>query len=843
MAAIAVHPLQAPGADPWPAVADAAHRWWQAQGVAPRDAVVLLPFAALLPLARAAFGRHGGWQPRIETPLTLAAALAPPPPAEPGAPTGDAVFDRLQAAALLRQQPWGAARERTDRRGFAHIVGAFVDSAHAFRDAVLALPPPERPAFWGVARERLPAATGPGGFEALLLRAALEWAATAGAAASDALFAHRPAAWVVLRLGGADALSEALPAATGRPGLVLDLDAAPADGPAPRRWVCDDAEAEAQAAAAQVIEALNAGRVPVGLVALDRVLVRRVRALLARHEVPVLDETGWTLSTTRAAARVMSLLRAAAPGAGADARLEWLKTWPPAFAAPRALRLLEAHWRDPGRALADDARALWERAQAQLAPLAAARERDLAAWLAQLRERLAEDGSLDHLRADPAGHQVLQSLRLLTPGAAWQAAAEALPLDLAGFTAWVDATLEAAQFVPPPPERLAEVVLTPLARAIGRPFACVVVPGADERHLGALAPPPGLAGDALAAALGLDHAAARRDRQRHAFAALLRAPGVVLLRRRLEGDEPLAPSPEVEAAALAAARAGTPWPAEAAWQPARAVLAAQPVARPAPVAPQHLPARLSASAVEALRQCPYRFFARSVLGLFEPDELDTALAKRDYGNWLHAVLYRFHRDRRPGTDDASALAAAADAETAAQGLDAAELLPFRASFDQFAPAYLQWLAGRDAEGWQWHEGEVTRRATPEATAPTVLEGRLDRIDRAPDGTLQVLDYKTQSSTDLKKKVGQPLEDTQLAFYAAVEPAATLAVYLALDDADAPVTVTHPDVPATAAVLVRELGAELARLRAGEPMPALGEPPACEHCEARGLCRRDHWGTP
>ena len=45
---------------------------------------------------------------------------------------------------------------------------------------------------------------------------------------------------------------------------------------------------------------------------------------------------------------------------------------------------------------------------------------------------------------------------------------------------------------------------------------------------------------------------------------------------------------------------------------------------------------------EALRACPYRFFAQSVLGLRAADELDPEVEKRDYGKWLHEVLHRFH---------------------------------------------------------------------------------------------------------------------------------------------------------------------------------------------------------
>jgi ATP-dependent helicase/nuclease subunit B len=54
------------------------------------------------------------------------------------------------------------------------------------------------------------------------------------------------------------------------------------------------------------------------------------------------------------------------------------------------------------------------------------------------------------------------------------------------------------------------------------------------------------------------------------------------------------------------------------------------------------------------------------------------------------------------------------------------------------------------------------------------------------------------------------------------------------------TVVHEQVLHSAEVLVRELGGEIMRLRAGAPMPALGEGEVCETCEMRGLCRRDHW---
>ncbi len=39
-----------------------------------------------------------------------------------------------------------------------------------------------------------------------------------------------------------------------------------------------------------------------------------------------------------------------------------------------------------------------------------------------------------------------------------------------------------------------------------------------------------------------------------------------------------------------------------------------------------------------------------------------------------------------------------------------------------------------------------------------------------------------------------------------------------------------------------IAADVRRLRDGAALPPLGEGSACEHCDARGLCRRDHWST-
>jgi ATP-dependent helicase/nuclease subunit B len=829
----------------WPRLAGMAVDWLRSCGVNPRDTVVLVPHAGLLSPARAGFAQLGGWQPRIETTRTLACALAPPTAHADGALSGDRATDQLTAAALLRRHaPGWIAR---NARAFSDAVDATVDTAAALRDAALARRPQERAAWWSALRADLPPHDGPGAAERWLARVALEWAAAFDLDAADALWAHRAQAWIAVSAGGFDALTTGLLAQAERV-LWIDadglperpFDAAAALPPPVGQWA-QGLEAEAQAAARVVLEALDRGRAPVALIAQDRLVVRRIRALLERSGVALADETGWALSTTRAGATVMALLRAALPGAGRDAMIEALKAESPAEAA--ALEDAWRHERDaPPEALAAQ-QAFRERLDSWCPP----RLRSLGDWLAQLP--VAAPRTIDRLAADSAGARVLAALRIDASAAppGWSRVAAATRLDLHAFMAWVDQQLEGATYVAPATQA-AEVVVLPLARAVLRPFGAVVMPGCDERSLGDSRIGTTLLPDALARRYGVPEATSMRQREVLSFAQLLRAPNLQLLRRTHDGDEPLAASALLQRVALARRRLGaSPFVEHAAVAP-RMRVERQPIERPAPSMADDLPRRVSASTVEALRECPYRFFARTALALTEPDELDAEVDKSDYGRWLHAVLHRFHEQRTTAADDRRAsLLAIADEQASQMALDAAALLPFRAAFDTFVDHYLDWLREHEAAGWRYAVGEAARRCAPPDLGGLTLEGRLDRIDHHADGGAMLIDYKTGNADRFARRVRTPLEDTQLAFYAALltdephEPPPR-AIYLVLDERDRPKVHEHADVARSAAALVEGLGADFDALRRGDGAPALGEGEACAYCGARGLCRRDHWSA-
>jgi ATP-dependent helicase/nuclease subunit B len=867
----------------WTRIAECSAAWLKRETLAARDAIVLLPFSQHLPLARRAWAALDGWPPRLETTRTLALSFGPEIAAGEGEVSFDMATDQLAAAQLLRGQTWAADWQRRDARSFQWAVKRMVETAHGCLRCAAQQAPDARAAFWERARQLL-AAGGPGEMERALARIALEWAAAGNTRPlTDTLFGLQPSSLIVVQAGGADPLCEALIdnfERQGCPILLFDtdlqLDLAFEHG-APQAEmqlaVCEGFEDEAQATAAAVLAHVNQGQVPVALIAQDRMLMRRVRALLDRSGVSLADETGWTLSTLPAATQLMAMLRAAQARAGLDAWLDWLKSDLAQGLADGETSLVRLEgrcrrqsWRRVEsvqiQQLEPDAASLWQRALDSLRPIRVSGRRSLGQWLDGLRDSLNRLQAWPALQQLPAGPQVIEALslsRTAWPGTAQYAVQQACELSLSEFIDWVDECLEAQQYVPQAGAHMPQVHITPLARAMLRPFAAVVLPAADAKSLGA-AGGASLMGEAVALALGLPNQVQRRQAQLSAFAQLLRAPALTLLRRRSHGAEPLSPSPLLERLELAL-QAFKHAPLQVWRDPREQVpMALAPSPRARAAARGRLPNALSASAVESLRSCPYQFFSRVMLGLRESDELEATIEKRDYGSWLHGVLNDFHRRRseQPAADELVLLQQAAQAELDKLGLDEAAFLPYSSSFERFVPRYLEWLHGHEAQGAMWAEGELDREVKPAAwqgglLSAVSLRGRLDRVDLLSSGEgtgLLLIDYKTGSIKGLKDKVAAPLEDSQLAIYAALMDAQPLpgvdvdrpmrALYLALDDTQRIEAVEHADVLDSAQALLQGLGQDLLAIHDGQSLPALGEGQGCDYCEMRGLCRRDDW---
>ncbi len=838
-----LHPSEAA----WQAVLMRVQTEMTLRGAHASRTVVLVPYAQLMSEGRSAWRRVSSdaafstsFVPRFETTQNWASSRGARV-REPGDISFDAAMDVLTATSLL------ARAGLQDHQ--AALAPRLVEAAWSLGGVAAATLAGERAA-WGT---RLSSELAAGldatvlAWEAAVGRIALAWAASSSYA-TDALFTERPDLLVLLDGFQADPVSHALLRVMGERGLALPLVSNQLVLEPSRQHgnitfhQREDAQDEAQSAAACVIAHLNQGRSPVALVAVDRMLTRRIRAMLGERGVRIRDETGWKLSTTRAAATLIGLLRACDWNASTDDVLDWLKNTPGLDA--RVLAESEVAWRKEGVHdwnLALDvlpeaalrARALV--AQANTVRADFAHSRSLSVWLATTRTALQQSGQWSQLLADTAGQAVIKTLRL---GAGSEAEFDAFTqaLSAAEFTRWVTQTLEAASFNPQHPAH-EQVVILPLSQLLGRSLQAVVMPGCDETSLPIATEPAGQWTAAQRKLLGLPPRDALADATRQAWQNALRSPHVDLLWRTSEAGERQMPSPLLQTLLLQSTTEFAP--------DARALrsLVPQPVSMPRPKADALPVLRLSSSAYEDLRRCPYRFFALRQLKLQEMEELDTGLSKRDFGNWIHSLLKHFHDDLKttPAADLSARetlINAAADRATKQLNLSEAEFLPFAASWPRVRTGYLQWLAEHEASGAVYAEGELW---TQMPLGPLTLVGKIDRIDHLPDGASQVIDYKTEGRSATMKRVKVEAEDIQLAFYAALLADDTLAAaYVNVGEKEETKTYAQPNVVALRDQLVEGILDDMARIGAGAALPAMGEGKACDFCAARGLCRKDFW---
>jgi DNA helicase II / ATP-dependent DNA helicase PcrA len=156
---------------------------------------------------------------------------------------------------------------------------------------------------------------------------------------------------------------------------------------------------------------------------------------------------------------------------------------------------------------------------------------------------------------------------------------------------------------------------------------------------------------------------------------------------------------------------------------------------------------LSASDIDTYRICPLKYkFARVFRIPQEPT------IHQRFGIVLHQVLERFHQQSDRSLD---ALMDLFHASWRRSGFgDSDDELQFRDRATQALRAY--WERDRDSDS----EAVWFERSFAFKIGPHLLRGRVDRVDRRPDGTFELIDYKTG-----RAKTEQELrEDVQLSVY-------------------------------------------------------------------------------
>jgi len=633
-------------------------------------------------------------------------------------------------------------------------------------------------------------------------------------------------------------------------------------------------EPEALAAVAQIGDWLTAGLRRIVLITQDRLTARRVRALLEREGILVVDETGWKLSTSRAAAAVDALIETAAGGAYYRDLFDLCKS-PYVFAdhdegarkaavftlesavraasvragVPRFRLCLQAY--EPCDDAAASARTLalsmLERIEAA-ATLLSSRPASLPRWLERLGKALDVLGATALLQEDAAGKALLDLL-----------AARRQELDgssaLFSFAAWRDwlnREFEAANFRDGSVQ--SSIVLTPLNAVCLRRFEAALLLGGDARQL---APAAGGAffNQSVRRELGLPtRENAECELRRDLELLLATVPRLSVTWQAERDGEANLLAPELD---LLATLHQLAWhddlhrpalPARREAQPAAASAPGE-TRQAAPFAPAALiPQRVSVSAYASLVACPYRFFARHVLGLGQMDEVSEEMGKSDYGALVHRVLERFH-EAHPLVSALAEDAALADLQACVEEVFAPAVeenflaIGWRLRWEKHLAAYLDWQRGVEREGWRWAQAETkVSRVWPLAGGDSVeLYGRIDRIDSIGDGAASVslLDYKTQTAKKIRERLA---DDVQLPAYALLHGDAARAAYVALDDERIEAVAAGDDeggLMSDAAAQGERLRAAFAAMHAGAALPAHGTDSVCQWCEMSGLCRRPY----
>lgn len=693
---------------------------------------------------------------------------------------------------------------------------------------------------------------------------------------------------------------------------------APADCADLHVYPARDVEDETGAALNTIKHWLALGKSRIAVVALDRQAARRLRALAERDQILMADEIGWPVSTTLSATAVMRLLEAKRDGFYYQSLMDLLKSpfifsdWRETWGKPRLsravmliesvigragvvaglLRVREALTRaaDGSREAAglDDALAIMDRLIDVDRSFASTR-RTAQDWLHALAAALDRLGLSAGLAGDAAGVGLLQLLN----DASQNVTASAIKLSMLEWTDWLKTLFEEARFRDAAVD--SPIVMTSLDATRYRDFDGVILLGAAEGNLPGKPISTGVFNQSVRHALGLaTHAARLPEITQDLVGLFSRSPQVWMSWQAHSTREPQLASPWLSALLLAAERAGasllTAWPESPLTTGSSAIFNAAIVPNPAPVLGfEQVPRKISASGYQQLVDCPYRYFAQSVLMLREADEVVEEMEKRDFGELVHMILNRFHRKvARVSEGVREDMRAALLAETQAVFADALAqnfiAHGWRLQWESAIDAYLDWQIAREggrtgardgasardgtsagngtsaddgtstgngtSEDWQWQAGELAGAIDlPLENDQTIrLEGRLDRLDRhRDDRQSSVIDYKARAVTVLKAGLAQPGEDVQLGVYAALAEAAhpervvAEAAYLAIAR-DEVQTVAHPIPRQAGEASVVRLQEIFLALYDGAPLRAQGAEKICGRCAVRGLCRKDYWPT-
>ncbi|HEX5258631.1 MAG TPA: PD-(D/E)XK nuclease family protein [Sphingomicrobium sp.] len=510
-----------------------------------------------------------------------------------------------------------------------------------------------------------------------------------------------------------------------------------------------DPAAEAQAIALALREALETPGKTAALVTPDRQLAGRVSALLRRWAIQADDSAGRPLSEVAAGTLLLGIASAAAEELAPVPLLALLKH--PLVGGEGEER---AQWLDHVRVL--DIALRGPRPPVGLAGLDArfAEKGAMSAWSA-IRERIP---GLDGPFREP---RLLSGLAILIADAATALAGEGawrgqdgrtaaeLLAELQASEAASQLTVSAEDAVPllrqlldnqavrPPYGGHPRIFIWGLLEARLQRADLVVVGGLNEGVWPALPAPDPWLPPKVRAILGMPTLEYRIGLAAHDFASALGAPEVLITRAKRDSRSPTIASRFLLRLDAISGRLPRDLVLEQITRTLDDPGPPLPADRPAPAPPlEQRPDRISVTAVDRLRADPFAFYANSILRLRVEEPVDADHTARWKGEAVHKVFeeWLLHDDCNPDK-----------LRSRAERLLADEAIhPMLRAL--WAPRLLEaidWIA--ELERTNQSQGRKPLKAEANGETPlagVTVHGRVDRIDRLPDGGLAIVDYKT-----------------------------------------------------------------------------------------------------
>ena len=648
-------------------------------------------------------------------------------------------------------------------------------------------------------------------------------------------------------------------------------------------FAANSEEQEASAVELQIRQWLLEGKRNLAVVTENRKLARRVRALLERAGVNLVDSVGWSLSTTNAASVVEKWLESIEQDFAATSFLDFLKS-PFHFDKDDGDRYLQnifrfeqdiilhenisanlqryiknltvrqhrlQHWENQ---CYNDLKQFLSSIEVSCKPLLTLfkenKKRPASEYLSSLYASLQDLKLIPRLANDEAGNLIIEEIthmlnacHISEPSMNWF-----------DFRTWLASALENHHYSPS--TQASHVRLLNLTQSNSGYYQGLVIASADANQLPGPAPKLPFFNNTVRHALGLPDWQGHKSEHYYLFRRLTEsADNILATYCREKANEEQSPSPWLQTiidlfkVANRQEELLTMLP-ELLSSNKTSVLSSLNIAQtnktttPSPVISESvIPSHFSSSRHQRLINCPYQFFANDILGLKAADELIIELQKSEYGTKVHKILERFHiehNDQEISFDQSLNTLEEISAQIFSQDIEDNFLhRGWLKRWLDHCKSYLQWQKQRQTD-WKFKSAESKQQS--EILNSITLDGRIDRVDQQ-QGELGIIDYKTSGKTPSQQDVNNG-EDIQLSTYALLLDKVKQVEYLKLDEAGGKVSsgarLDEDLLEEITTQTQKRLEVLIKQLQNSSPLVANGEDDYCRFCQFSGLCRQQYW---